>query len=283
MKAQPWSKSKSSFSPLKTRTIMEPANTDNAQLSGNVLFYQTPEPLNPEAHALYGISVSATPHAFIAQSNVVPLTVAEFPAAALSYPIVFIGETKMPVVAMGLATGQNVFVSAEGVFRPDAYLPAFCRRYPFVFANDDQAERMILCVDTGAAMVQKTNPDVPFFEGGKPSAFVENAMQFCTDFETERRRTESFVALLNELDLLSPRETIYRAPQADGSAGEPQKIAEYFAIDEEKLAKLPAAKLVELRDNGALMHIYAHLISLMSWDKLIALTFERNAELGAVN
>jgi hypothetical protein len=262
---------------------MEQVQVGDTAVSGNVLFYKTPEPLTPEAHGSFGISALDAPHSFVAETNVVPLTVAEFPAAALSYPIVFIGEARMPVAAMGLAADQNVFVSPEGIFRSEAYLPAFARRYPFVFANDEQQERMILCVDTSAKMVSATNPDVPFFEAGQPSAFVQNAMQFCTDFETERRRTESFVGLLNELNLLVPRETLYRPQNPDGTPGEPQKIAEYFAVDEEVLGKLPAAKLVELRDNGALMHIYAHLISLMAWDKLIAMTLERNAAAGPVN
>jgi hypothetical protein len=210
--------------------------------------------------------------------------VAEFPAASLSYPIVFIGDANMPVAAMGLTSGQNVFVSPEGMFKSDAYLPAFARRYPFVFANDEAAERMILCVDTGASIVAKSNPDVPFFENGEATAYVQNAMQFCSDFENERRRTESFVELLKELNLLSPRETIYRPQNPDGTAGEPQKIAEYFAVDEKVLGELSGEKLVQLRDNGALTHIYAHLNSLLAWDKLIALTIERNnAVPGTVN
>jgi len=255
---------------------MAQENTPDATLSGNVLFYKNPEPLSPEAHGAMGISATAHPHAFVAETNVVPLTVAEFPAASLSYPIVFIGESYMPVAAMGLSSGQNVFVSADGNFRSDAYLPAFARRYPFVFANDEREERMILCVDTLAPMVRTVNPDVPFFENGKATPYVENAMQFCSDFEQERRRTESFVSLLRELNLLSPRETLYRPQNPDGTAGEPQKIAEYFAVDEQKLGELSGEKLVELRDNGALTHIYAHLNSLLAWDKLIALTIERN-------
>jgi hypothetical protein len=219
---------------------------------------------------------STTPHAFVAESNIVPLTVAEFPAASLSYPVIFVGETKMPVVAMGLTAGTNLFVNAAGIFRPDAYLPAFARRYPFVFANDEGAERMIMCVDMQSPSVTANNPDVPFFVEGKASPFLENAMNFCTDFETERQRTESFVKLLTDNDLLAPRETVYRPQNPDGSAGEPQKIAEYFAVDDQKLAQLPADKFMALRDNGALTHIYAHLNSLLAWDKLIALTIERN-------
>ena len=257
--------------------------TNDATLTGNVLFYKNPEPLNPEAHGGMGIKAVPNPHAFVAETNVVPLTVSEFPAASLSYPIVFIGENYMPVAAMGLSSGQNVFVSPEGAFRPDSYLPAFARRYPFVFANDEQQQRLILCVDLEAPMVVKSSPDVAFFENGQATAYVENAMQFCSDFENERRRTESFVQLLRDLDLLAPRETVYRPQNPDGTAGEPQKIAEYFAVDDKKLNALSGEKLVELRDNGALTHIYAHLNSLLAWDRLIALTIERNNAQGQAN
>jgi hypothetical protein len=129
-----------------------------------------------------------------------------------------------------------------------------------------------------ASSVTSNNPDVPFFVEGKASPFLENAMNFCTDFENERHRTESFVKLLTELDLLVARETVYRPQNPDGSSAEPQKIAEYYAVDDEKLNKLPADKFLELRDNGALTHIYSHLNSLLAWDKLIALTIERSAK-----
>ena len=61
----------------------------------------------------------------------------------------------------------------------------------------------------------------------------------------------------------------------DGTAGEPQKIADYFGVSEEKLNALPADKIIELRDNGALGQIYAHMLSLVGWDRLIALAMAR--------
>lgn len=91
-------------------------------------------------------------------------------------------------------------------------------------------------------------------------------------------RSESFVALLKELDLFEVREANYTPRNADGTAGTPQKIAEYFAVSEEKLKALPAEKLAELRDNGALGQIYAHLVSLLGWDRLIAVALTRAAK-----
>jgi len=112
--------------------------------------------------------------------------------------------------------------------------------------------------------------DVPLFEGGEPSEFTKGAIKFCEDFETERRRTESFIELLKELDLFDTRRATYTPRMQDGSPGEPQQIAEYFAVSEEKLNKLPAERIMELRDNGALGQIYAHMLSLQGWDRLIA-------------
>jgi hypothetical protein len=48
-------------------------------------------------------------------------------------------------------------------------------------------------------------------------------------------------------------------------------VAEYFGVSEEKLNALPAEKLKELQTSGALAQIYAHLVSLIGWDRLIAL------------
>ncbi|HLY79567.1 MAG TPA: SapC family protein, partial [Caulobacteraceae bacterium] len=44
---------------------------------------------------------------------------------------------------------------------------------------------------------------------------------------------------------------------------------------EDKLNALPTEKLVEIRNNGALSQIYAHLVSLVGWDRLVALALAR--------
>lgn len=253
-------------------------DTASAQspLDGNVLFYVKPEPLSLEAHGALGVNAVDKPYAFVANGHVVPLTVTEFSPAALSYPVIFVGDKKLPVAVMGLRSDENLFVEPNGDFKGEAYIPAFVRRYPFVFANDQENNRLILCVDTAAAFVSE-NAEVPLFENGQPSQYTQQAMEFCNNFEQERVRTESFVQLLQDLDLLEVRESVFTPRNPDGTAGEPQKIADYFAVSEDKLKALPADKLVELRDNGALGQIYAHLVSLLGWDRLIAMAIARAA------
>jgi len=246
----------------------------SAGLSGNVLFYGQPEPLNPQMHAKLGVNRTERPYQFVSQSNVVPMTVMEFSAASLSYPIIFVGDDKTPLAVMGLRQDENLFVSDQGHFRVDAYIPGFVRRYPFVFANDDANARMVLCIDRGAHFVSE-DADVPFFEAGEPSPYTKSAMEFCNDFEVERRRTETFVQLLKDLDLFDVRQATFTPANPDGTPGEPVQLAEYFAVSEDKLKALPDAKYLELRDNGALGQIYAHLHSLLGWDKLVAIALDR--------
>lgn len=256
------------------------ASAQNGALSGNVLFYGQPEPLSAEAHGKLGANPVEKPYAFVGQTNLVPLTVTEFAPAALSYPVIFVGDARQPVAVMGLRAGENLFVSAEGDFRPEAYIPAYVRRYPFVFANDDAQKRLILCVDRAAPFITEGG-STPLFENGQPSAYTQQAMEFCNNFEQERQRTDAFVQLLKDLDLLDVREASFTPRNPDGTAGQPQKLAEYFAVSEDKLKKLPSDKLAELRDNGALGQIYAHLVSLLGWDRLIAMAFQRAAAMPA--
>jgi hypothetical protein len=172
------------------------------------------------------------------------------------------------VAVLGVNANENLFVDAQGAYAADCYLPAYVRRYPFVLANDAQAQRMIVCIDRNAPTIGE-NPEFPFFENGEPSAYTKNAVEFCNNFEAERQRTESFVGLLNGLDLFETKKALFTPPPVNGVASEPQVVAEYQGVSEEKLAALPHDKFIELRDNGALSQIYAHLVSLLGWDRLI--------------
>jgi hypothetical protein len=248
------------------------------EITGNVLFYTQPEPLNPETHGKMGLKQLPKPFAFAKIAHVVPLNVTEFSLSALGNPVIFVGEARMPVAVLGLNSGQNMFVAEDGSYEVGVYIPAYIRRFPFVFANDQQREQLVLCIDRGAEMIGE-NPDTPFFdEKGEPTDYTKNCMQFCNDYEVERRRTESFVQLLKDLDLFENREAAFQPVNPDGTPGERQLIAEFYAVSEDKLRALPADKLKELMDNGALAQIHAHLMSLAGWDRLIALQLNRQAQ-----
>lgn len=252
------------------------------ELSGNVLFYKKPEPLSIENHRALGVKRIDQPFGFLREAHAVPVTVSEFGLAAGSFPVIFVGSDKTPVSVMGIQQGQNLFVQADGQPEPEAYVPAFVRRYPFVFAADDQQDRLLLCVDREAPMVSDA-PDVAFFEGEEPSKFTQDAIEFCKEFERQRRATSEFIKLIDSADLFEQKTVAFTPKDAQGNEGPQQKIADYWAVSEEKLNALPADKFIELRDNGALGAIYAHLVSLLKWPTVIQRAVRQSARQQAGN
>ncbi len=246
-------------------------------ITGNVLFYNTPEPLNREQHAKLALVHTEKPYGFAAQGSAVPLTVTEFAPAALSFPVIFAGEDRVPLAVMGLNNGENLFINADGSIEVGVYIPAYVRRYPFVLANDESQDRLIVCIDKGSSLLSEAGQTPLFDDKGEPTEYTQNCIKFCDDFEAERRRTDSFVQLLKELDLFELKTATFTPTDAAGVAGQPQTVAEYYGVSEDKLNALSAEQLKELQANGALAQIYAHLVSLVGWDKLIAVAMARQA------
>ena len=244
-------------------------------LSGQVMFYNNPEPLDSKRHAKLGMRSTDRPFTFAAKQHFIPLHVGEFGPAGINFPIVFAGPEYTPLAVMGLNNAENLFISEDGVYRGGVYAPAFLRRYPFVVAKDEPNNRMVVCIDRASDLFTEDKPDVLLFENGEPSAFTKNCIEFCTQFDMDRVRTESFVTLLKELDLFEAKQTSYTPRLPDGTNGEPQLIAEYSAVSETKLNALSAEKLAELRNSGALTQIYAHLMSLFGFDRLVFETIAR--------
>ena len=247
---------------------------ETPELSGRVLFYNRPEPLSVEAHRSLGVKRLDAPFMFLRQAHAVPVTVSEFGVASASFPIIFVGSEKTPVAVMGVRQGENEFVAADGSPDPDHYIPAFARRYPFVFASDDNADRLLLCIDRQAPMVSD-QPDVPFFEGEEPSKFTQDAIEFCKEFERQRRATVEFGKMLDEMGLLEQKSVSFTPRDPQGNEGPAQKIADYWAVSEEKLNALDDAKFLELKNAGALGAVYAHMVSLLNWPRVIQRALRR--------
>ncbi len=248
------------------------------QTLGRILFYRQLEPLSIEKHRTLGVSQVSNPFSFLADTHLVPLTVDEFGLAAVCYPIIFDTQTKTPLAVMGLRPGMNVFLGVDGSLDPEVYLPAFARRYPFlpVLAGSPEqqqqspdGERVLVCIDRAAKMLSST-PELPFFEGDKPSRYTQEAIQFCREFDMLGRRTQEFVKLMDQHNLFELTPLALPRAKADGTPDEPVKIGEYLRISESKLNQLPKDTYIELRDRGVSAVMHAHLLSLGLWPKILS-------------
>lgn len=253
---------------------MATENIPTSPLTGEVMFYKQPEPLNKEAHKKLGLNPSTTPFAFAKDAHAVPLIVGEFGPVSLNFPIIFAGAEYQPLAIMSIRAGGNLFIGDDGQYAAGVYIPAFIRRYPFVMANAPEEGQMIVCIDRGADIIAE-NGDTPLFENGEPSEFTKKCMEFCTNFEVERRKTDDFLKTLKDLDLFVPREITFTPTEEDGSPGTPIKISDHYSPSEEKVKELPDKTKLELMNSGALQQIHAHWNSMLLWERLVQETLRR--------
>jgi len=251
--------------------------TEDVSVTGNVMFYENPQPLSREKHGKYGVKQLDKPFVFMEKNHFMPITAPEFGAAATSFPVIFAGEERTPLAVMGIREGENLFVN-DGMYEGDFYMPSFARRYPFVLAGDKVNDRFVVCVDEAAECVTDKKPQQMFFDGDDTSAFTKEAFQFLQDFERERQTTEVMIKRFIELDLFESKEMFFQGNNADGSPAERQKIADYFAVTNERLGKLDAKTVKEFVDNGYLSVAHSHMISLGNWQRLVNMTLRRTAK-----
>ena len=237
------------------------------QVNGSLPLYADPRAVHSVTHQDVAVRVGPTDFAFAAKAPIVQLTVDEFERAALDYPIVFVGTDRQPFVVTGLQGERSLFV-VDGQYRADAYVPAYLRRYPFVFAKDEGSDALILCLDHASDRVAAVGDEgaLPLFEGHEPTALTRQALEFCDNYEAASARTQILIGLLADLDLFEAKQVHYTAP----TGGEPQLLLEFQTIDRQRFEALDAEAFLRLRDAGALPAIYAQIASQAKWDALVA-------------
>lgn len=95
------------------RNAAESRDTTGAPSPQLPMFYKSPEALNPTRHGALSLVVKSD-FRFAASAHAIPIVASEMPAAMRSYPIVFIGPQKAPVVVTGLRQDENLFVEPDG-------------------------------------------------------------------------------------------------------------------------------------------------------------------------
>ena len=200
--------------------------------------------------------------------NSLALSLAEFNTAARDYPIVFAnadaGKTYAPVIVLGLADAQNLFVNTAGEWDSATYLPAFVRRYPFciskLYVQGEQREEKVVCV----ASTHLGRQGVPLFDGaGEPTAQWQAAERLLQEYENDLDATAQMCALFAELDLFSPFTFQVMQGEAPGL-----KLQGMHRIDEQKLKALKPARHKALVTQGLMGKIYAHIHSLENFARL---------------
>jgi len=235
------------------------------------LFFERPAALDTNRHAKAGL-LPVQDFSFAANTNSIQVNAVEFFEAARQYPIVFTqSELPFPLAIVGLEQ-QNYFVSNKGQWKEGAYLPAYVRKYPFVFMDVPERNEFVLCIDE-AAPQYKENGDkntVPLFKGDDPSELTVNALEFCTSYHNHHQLTRNFCNDIQAAGLLMPMRSDIKLAN-----GREIALAGFQTIDEKKMSALPEAKVLEFFKKGWLPLIYIALLSASNWKSLVDLASGR--------
>lgn len=227
------------------------------------LFYKRPLPLDARAHRDLALRENFG-FRFAENVNAVPINLIELPQICHFYPIAFSpGETATLVAILGLRDNENLFVGRSGTWLSNTYIPAYVRRYPFIFAEMPDSESLSLCVDYNEEAVVEGGKHRFFDPDGSPSQLSANALEFCKSYHAAAQQTTAFGTALAASGLLTDR-----AAQVAIHDGRRINFSGFRIIDETRLAEMSDKDHLDWRSKGWLPFIYAHLFSGSQWSRL---------------
>jgi hypothetical protein len=229
-------------------------------MTKQLMIYEQVVPISLSRHKELCVQ-SGIPYDFARELRAVPLVAEEIPFAAREYTVVFAVTDKegsvSPFVILGVKDKQNLYVSSEGEWTAK-YIPAFIRRYPFVFSTGDGGKTFTLCIDeTWQGCNQEGRGERLFTDAGERTPFVDRLLKFNEEYQRSAQRTALFSKKLQELNLLDSKQA-----KLTLGTGEELTLTGFMVVDRAKLTELAPESLSELAKNGILDLIYAHLLSM---------------------
>ena len=186
------------------------------------------------------------------------ITMSEYYQSCKSYPIVFAKNEEegwFSVALLGFEQ-KNIFVDEEGKWKENCYIPAYVRRYPFIYIKNK--EELLLGFDADQKVDKKDAGTRYFFdEEGEKTEFVNNVLQFMNQVQNSSKETQAFIEQLDKLDLLEPSNITGKSAE-----GKEISVTGFWVLKEDKLNELTQKNKTMLCKKNYMQPITAHLISL---------------------
>lgn len=234
-------------------------------MTKQLLIYEQVVPISKERHKDWSLK-QGSDYGFARQINSVPLMAVEFANAVNDYAIVFVESEAeiMPIAILGVKQEENQFVSETGSWNAK-YIPAFIRRYPFIFSSSDDGQTFTLCIDETFEGLNQEGKGERFFDvEGEQTQYLNNVLEFLKEYQKQFQITQFLGKKLKELDLLEPMKATFQL-----KTGEESSLTGFSAVSTERLRKLSGEQLVDLMQTGQLDLLYLHLHSMRNFSLII--------------
>ena len=208
--------------------------------------------------------------AFTSGLNAIPISYTEFALIAREYPIVFTategGKVYGPVAVLGMTSGENLY-NAAGAWAEGVYVPAYARRFPFCMAKVTiekvEQQNRLICVEK--SHLDESAGEALFDANGAPSDKWKEIERLLTEYEADLERSREMCGILADYGLLEP----FTMQAKLNKGGGPLAMTGMHRVAEAKIEHLNASQLKNLAKKGILSRIYAHLLSLENFGRLL--------------
>ena len=192
----------------------------------------------------------------------------EYFEAAKDYALLFSKDVNgnwFAQALLGIKEGENLFITKEGFWEQKRYIPAFIRRYPFIFATLENSTLAFAIDESYLEPTNKTNSERTLFKTETElSDYAKGVMDFMNNYQAGLERSRALITDLENLGLLEEKSASFVSSDTKESFG----LNGFFTINEEKLNHLSENKRLELCKKGMIPFITAHLMSLSNINKL---------------
>ena len=202
--------------------------------------------------------------------NAIPISYTEFALVTREYPIVFTslgGNNEFaPVAVLGMVAGENLY-NHGGAWAPNVYVPAYARRFPFcmtkVTLDKVEQQQRLICVEK--SHLDDKAGEAMFDAKGQPVAKWKEIEGLLTQYEVDLERSREMCGILADYGLLEP----FTMQAKLNKGGDPLAMTGMHRVAERKIEHLNASQLKNMVKKGILSRVYAHLLSLDNYGKLL--------------
>ncbi|MCW2351809.1 SapC family protein [Sphingobium sp. B12D2B] len=230
------------------------------------VLYNDPVVINSEEHRQAGF-LPQEGFAFARNIIAIPIALSEFRAVARHYPIVFSdAQAPVPLAVTGIDEGTNLFVEEGDAWAEGVYVPAYIRRYPFLFSKAADSDTLMLAVERDRLCRWVDPPtSVALFEGDdKISLLVETALRFCEVFHRDHENNRAFSDALTEKGLL-----VQQQAQIEFNDGRQHRVNGFRIPDQTAYRQLDDATLLDWFRREWLDLVAYILASQINWQSLL--------------
>ena len=144
-------------------------------------------------------------------------------------------------------------------------MPAFLRRYPFVFSSNDDASTFTLCIDEEFDGLNQDGRGERLFDSeGERTQYLQNVLGFLQVLQAQFQRTQAFSDRIRELGLLEPMHAQFTL-----KTGQQMALTGFQAVNRQRLNALDGEQLATLAKAEELELLYTHLVSMQNFRPIV--------------